>query len=1030
MEETNEDRELRFTNFKTTHGRLLIEELKALLLVKGKQFGYMLRNEIKNEGDFNTAVEAMTVKAPLMEELFLYVDIETMQVARWKKRLADFEAQALIIQQQLQDNIILIEEKDRLLELSKTALQHAEQAGHAPPRLNLEPEPPNESEDDRLVRLFALSMSTALNSTRVPAHVPKLNNQVYFNGNSSDKDNIILWLNGIELKMSFCEMPSNRKVACASTYLSNLALIAFQNWNLVASPSELSDWDLFSDMMKKKFLPLDHVAQIRYKLLQLKQTGSVASYNAAFDRLLCQLASKTNSSELETLYNAMYNQGLSTVVREHVQYFMLETVKESMTRALLFDSTHPSIRNNYGNELPDEANVVQHNYTKHRNRKDFRGGKMNNKDNSISNLSEDMMNISSNTPPATSSSKSGPPKLSCSHCSKAGHTAEKCFILHPELKNAYHSSQLGDLASQKKRQHSKQSHVNTGDFPKKVNTVFTHTADPDHVFCKVAVEIEGEILECILDSGAKTTVIPTQFARKLGLKLKNDKLLCQVATGQFEYASVTCPVEVKCCGTVTLLEMVVFDRENSLIGVDWMNANKAYVNTYKHTLNFENRVFSLINENEDALDIVPYCQDFSMQAMDTLVVSADDIAEIEQDCDHEQWPLTGEVFRSDSDFCILESDVLSISELASLNSFIDKNKSIFARDISDIKQKCNVSKFNIKLSDNTGISQRPYRVSPKERNHINDCVKEMVAAGICRPSCSPYKSPVVLIPKKGGELRFCVDYRRLNRKTIKDGYPLPLIQESFDRLKGSTIFTSLDLKAGYWLMEIDEESIPLTSFVTSDGQYEFLVLPFGVTNGPAFFSRVMNSVLQGLEFVEIYLDDILVHSKTLNEHFDHVDIVLKRLADAKLKLNFKKCFWFRKELKFLGHIVANGVIKTDNEKIRIIEKWQTPLNVIQVLQFLGLAGHYRKFVKNFANIAHPLHELTKKSKIWQWSPECQAAFDSLKQALISSPILRMPDFTKKFTIFTDASAVALGAILGQGDPDNSEFEFQPKFQVT
>ena len=339
-------------------------------------------------------------------------------------------------------------------------------------------------------------------------------------------------------------------------------------------------------------------------------------------------------------------------------------------------------------------------------------------------------------------------KLSCSHCSKAGHTAEKCFILHPELKNAYHYSQLGDLASQNKGQHSKQSHVNTGDIPEKFNTVFTHSADTDHIFCKVAVEIEGEILECILDSGAKTTVIPTQFAHRLGLKLKNDKLLCQVATGQFEYASVTCPVEVRCCGTVTLLEMVVFDRENGLIGVDWMNANKAYVNTYKHTLNFENRVFSLLNENEDALDIVPYCQDVSLQAMDTLVVSADDIAEIEQDCDHEQWPLTGEVFRSDSDFCILESDVLSISELASLNSFIDKNKSIFARDISDIKQKCNVSKFNIKLSDNTGISQRPYRVSPKERNHINDCVKEMVAAGICRPSCSPYKSPVVLIPKK------------------------------------------------------------------------------------------------------------------------------------------------------------------------------------------------------------------------------------------------------------------------------------------
>ena len=191
MAETNEQRELRFTNFKNTHGRLLIEELKAILLVKGKQFGYMLRNEVKTEEDFITAVETMTLKNPLLKELFLYVDIEAMQVARWKKRLADFEAQTVNtqqLQQQLQEQTILIEEKDRLLELTKTALQQAEQAGHAPPRPNFEQVPPNESEDDRLIRLFALYMSTALNSTRVPAHVPKLDNQVFFHGNSSDKD--------------------------------------------------------------------------------------------------------------------------------------------------------------------------------------------------------------------------------------------------------------------------------------------------------------------------------------------------------------------------------------------------------------------------------------------------------------------------------------------------------------------------------------------------------------------------------------------------------------------------------------------------------------------------------------------------------------------------------------------------------------------------------------------------------------------------------------------------------------------------
>jgi len=180
----------------------------------------------------------------------------------------------------------------------------------------------------------------------------------------------------------------------------------------------------------------------------------------------------------------------------------------------------------------------------------------------------------------------------------------------------------------------------------------------------------------------------------------------------------------------------------------------------------------------------------------------------------------------------------------------------------------------------------------------------MESAGVIRPSCSPCKSPVVLIPKKNGELKFSVDYRRLNRKTVKDGFPLPLIQDIFDRLKGSRYFSSLDEKAGFWQLEMDEASISKSSFVTSDGQWEFTVLPFGVVNGPSAFSRMMYMCMGDLNFVEIYLDDILIHSATLSDHYKHVEIVFKRLMEVNLKLNFSKCFWFRKGLKFLGHIIT------------------------------------------------------------------------------------------------------------------------------
>jgi len=220
---------------------------------------------------------------------------------------------------------------------------------------------------------------------------------------------------------------------------------------------------------------------------------------------------------------------------------------------------------------------------------------------------------------------------------------------------------------------------------------------------------------------------------------------------------------------------------------------------------------------------------------------------------------------------------------------------------------------------------------------------------------------------------------------------------------------------------MDEASISKSSFVTSDGQWEFTVLPFGVVNGPSAFSRMMSMCLGDLNFVEIYLDDILIHSATLSDHYKHVEIVFKRLMEVNLKLNFSKCFWFRKELKFLGHIITEGVIKTDDAKIEAVHNWSTPKNVHQVQQFLGLAGYYRKFVPNFAHIAHPLYQLTKSSVLWNWSLACQLAFDTLKKLLISHPILRMPDFSKKFHISCDASGLAVGAILGQRDEDGKEY---------
>jgi hypothetical protein len=304
---------------------------------------------------------------------------------------------------------------------------------------------------------------------------------------------------------------------------------------------------------------------------------------------------------------------------------------------------------------------------------------------------------------------------------------------------------------------------------------------------------------------------------------------------------------------------------------------------------------------------------------------------------------------------------------------------------------------------------------PAELAELKKQLQELLDKGFIRPSTSPWGCPALFVKKKDESLRMCVDYRPLNAVTIKNKYPLPRIDVLFDQLVRAKVFSKIDLRSSYHQIKIRASDIPKTTFSTRYGLYEFLVMSFGLTNAPAYFMYLMNSVfMRELDkFVVVFIDDILVYSKNEDEHTEHLHIVLQRLRDHRLYAKLSKCeFWLR-EIKFLGHTISQDGISVDPEKVREVMDWKPPTTVRQIRSFLGLAGYYRRFIPDFSRIAKPMTELLKKGVKYDWSQKCEDAFHTLRQHLTTAPVLAQPDNTKPFEVYCDASGTGLGCVLMQ-----------------
>ncbi|KAL0537135.1 hypothetical protein IC582_026105 [Cucumis melo] len=324
--------------------------------------------------------------------------------------------------------------------------------------------------------------------------------------------------------------------------------------------------------------------------------------------------------------------------------------------------------------------------------------------------------------------------------------------------------------------------------------------------------------------------------------------------------------------------------------------------------------------------------------------------------------------------------------------------------------------FAIELESGTvPISRVPYRMAPAELKELKVQLQELLDKGFIRPSVSPWGAPVLFVKKNDGSMRLCIDYRELNKVTVKNRYPLPRIDDLFDQLQGATVFSKIDLRSGYHQLRIKDGDVPKTTFRSRYGHYEFIVMSFGLTNAPAVFMDLMNRVFREFldTFVIVFIDDILIYSKTEAEHEEHLRIVLQTLRDNKLYAKFSKCEFWLKQVSFLGHVVSKAGVSVDPAKIEAVTGWTRPSTVSEVRSFLGLAGYYQRFVENFSRIATPLTQLTRKGAPFVWSKACEDSFQNLKQKLVTAPVLTVPDGSASFVIYSDASKKGLGCVLMQ-----------------
>eukprot|EP00253_Pinus_taeda_P019879 PITA_19879 len=514
------------------------------------------------------------------------------------------------------------------------------------------------------------------------------------------------------------------------------------------------------------------------------------------------------------------------------------------------------------------------------------------------------------------------------------------------------------------------------------------------------VEFEGKIsnltISVLIDPGATLSYVNPKVVERCNLqsvKFKNPWLV-QLATGAKRrvIAKINdCSFTIADQPITANLNIFPLGSYDILIGMDWLEKHWSLVDCKTKIIYYRDQQ----GNNKEMQGI--------KQPVQVRPITANQLVKcVRKGC---------QVYAIQVGYANSKDKTASLNNIPVIQEFAD----VFPEEIPGLSPRRNID-FTIELVPGAApVSRAPYRMSVPELTELKMQLQELLEKNYIRPSVSPWGAPVLFVKKKDGTLRMCIDYRQLNKLTIKNKYPLPRIDELFDQVKGATVFSKIDLRSGYHQIRMKDEDIAKTAFRTRYGHYEFVVLPFGLTNALETFMCLMNGIFHPYldQFVLIFIDDILIYSCTIEEHHEHLRIVLQTLREHQLYAKFSKCDFFKEEIQYLGHVITKDGIAVDLEKIKAIMEWPVPKDVADVRSFMGLVGYYRRFVEGFSKVAFPITSLQKKGKLFHWTPNCQKSFEQLKHLLTTAPILSISDPNKDYIVCTDASKEGLGGVLMQ-----------------